>query len=154
MAVYECCRSVVFAEQAAVNVVKSIPRDKPVPTGGTCKTLRGGEGQRNDQNPAGKGQHSTQSHRVATFQSTVVLFKAAQLLELLRRCSQPHKQTSRQERLEIHSKFEVTVFYLQMVHVALCPHHQLAGRDGLTTGTAGSTVSEQSDRSEKDKSPM
>lgn len=43
----------MFAEQAAVNVVKSIPGDKPVPTGGTCKTLEGGggrrEGQRNDQ---------------------------------------------------------------------------------------------------------
>lgn len=34
----------MFAEQAAVNVVKSIPGDKPVPTGGTCKTLEGGAG--------------------------------------------------------------------------------------------------------------
>lgn len=44
----------MFTEQAAVNVVKSIPGDKPVPTGGTCKTLGVGgrgerEGQRNDQ---------------------------------------------------------------------------------------------------------
>lgn len=44
MAIYECCRSVVFTEQAAVNIVKSIPGDKPVPTGGTCKTLGGGRG--------------------------------------------------------------------------------------------------------------
>lgn len=34
----------MFAEQAAVNVVKSIPGDKPVPTGGTCKTLWEGRG--------------------------------------------------------------------------------------------------------------
>lgn len=31
----------MFTEQAAVNIVKSIPGDKPVPTGGTCKTLGG-----------------------------------------------------------------------------------------------------------------
>lgn len=40
MAVDECCGSVVFAEQAAVDVVKPVSRDQPVPTGRTCETLR------------------------------------------------------------------------------------------------------------------
>lgn len=32
-------------------------------------------------------------------------------------------------------------FYLEMVHVALRPHHQFTGWDGLTTSTASATVS-------------
>lgn len=40
MAVDECCGSVVFAEQAAVDVVKPVTRDQPVPAGRTCETLR------------------------------------------------------------------------------------------------------------------
>lgn len=32
--------------------------------------------------------------------------------------------------------------YLEMVHVALRPHHQLAGWNGLTAGAAGSAVPE------------
>lgn len=32
------------------------------------------------------------------------------------------------------------VGYLEVVHVALCPHDQFTGWDGLTTGTARSTV--------------
>lgn len=43
MAVDECCGSVVFAEQAAVDVVEPVPRDEPVPAGGTCETLQGGQ---------------------------------------------------------------------------------------------------------------
>lgn len=39
MAVDECCGSVVFAEEAAVDVVEPVPGDEPVPAGGTCKTL-------------------------------------------------------------------------------------------------------------------
>lgn len=52
MAVDECCGSVVFAEQAAVDVVKPIPGDESVPTGRARETLRarggrgGGGGQR------------------------------------------------------------------------------------------------------------
>lgn len=42
MAVDECCGSVVFAEQAAVDVVEPIPGDEPVPAGGTCETLQEG----------------------------------------------------------------------------------------------------------------
>lgn len=42
MAVDERCGSVVFAEQAAVDVVEPISRDEPVPAGGTCETLREG----------------------------------------------------------------------------------------------------------------
>lgn len=42
MAVDECCGSVVFAEQAAVDVVEPVPGNKPVPAGGTCETLRRG----------------------------------------------------------------------------------------------------------------
>lgn len=68
MAVDECCGSVVFAEQAAVDVVEPVPGDEPVPAGGTCETL-------------------------------------------------------------------------EMVHVALCPHHQFTGWNGLTTSTASSAVS-------------
>lgn len=68
MAVDERCGSVVFAEQAAVDVVEPIPGDEPVPAGGTCETL-------------------------------------------------------------------------EVVHVALRPHHQLAGWNGLTTSAASSTVS-------------
>lgn len=30
--------------------------------------------------------------------------------------------------------------YLEMVDVALRPHHQFAGRDGLTTSAAGAAV--------------
>lgn len=41
MAVDERRGSVVFAEQAAVNVVKPIPGDQLVPAGGTRETLRG-----------------------------------------------------------------------------------------------------------------
>ena len=33
--------------------------------------------------------------------------------------------------------------HLEMVHVALCPHHHLAGGDGLTAGAACTAVSEQ-----------
>lgn len=33
--------------------------------------------------------------------------------------------------------------HLKVVHVALCPHHHLTGRDGLATGTACSTVPKQ-----------
>lgn len=40
MAVDECCGSVVFAEEAAVDVVEPVPGDEPVPAGGTCETLR------------------------------------------------------------------------------------------------------------------
>lgn len=40
MAVDECCGSVVFAEQAAVDVVKPVTRDQSVPAGGTCETLQ------------------------------------------------------------------------------------------------------------------
>lgn len=40
MAVDECCGSVVFAEQAAVDVVKPVTRDQPVPAGRTCETLQ------------------------------------------------------------------------------------------------------------------
>lgn len=29
---------------------------------------------------------------------------------------------------------------LEMVHIALCPHHQFTGGNGLTTRAAGSTV--------------
>lgn len=43
MAVDERRGSVVFAEQAAVDVVEPIPGDEPVPAGGTCETLRGGQ---------------------------------------------------------------------------------------------------------------
>lgn len=68
MAVDERRRSVVFAEEAAVDVVESVAGNEPVPAGGTRETL-------------------------------------------------------------------------EMVDVALCPHHQLAGRDGLTAGTAGAAVS-------------
>lgn len=50
MAVDECCGSVVFAEQAAVDVVEPIPGDEPVPAGGTCETLWWGE--RTDHNQA------------------------------------------------------------------------------------------------------
>lgn len=39
MAVDECCGSVVFAEQTAVDVVEPVPRNEPVPAGGTCETL-------------------------------------------------------------------------------------------------------------------
>lgn len=42
MAVDERCGSVVFTEQAAVDVVEPIPGDQPVPAGGTCETLRRG----------------------------------------------------------------------------------------------------------------
>lgn len=67
MAVDERCGSVVFAEQAAVDVVEPVPGDEPVPTGGTCETL-------------------------------------------------------------------------EMVHIALCPHHQFTGWNRLTTGAASSAV--------------
>lgn len=40
MAVDECCGSVVFAEEAAVDVVEPISRDEPVPAGGTRETLQ------------------------------------------------------------------------------------------------------------------
>jgi len=40
MAVDECCGSVVFAEEAAIDVVEPVPGDKPVPAGGTCETLQ------------------------------------------------------------------------------------------------------------------
>lgn len=40
MAVDERCGSVVFAEQAAVDVVEAISGDESVPAGGTCETLR------------------------------------------------------------------------------------------------------------------
>lgn len=69
MAVDECCGSVVFTEQAAVDVVKAVPGDETIPAGGTCETL-------------------------------------------------------------------------EMVHVALCPHHQFTSGNGLTASTASSTVSE------------
>lgn len=72
MAVDECSGSVVFTEQAAIDVVEPVPRNKPVPAGGTCETL-------------------------------------------------------------------------EMVHVALCPHDQLARRNGLTTSTACSTIAKQPD---------
>lgn len=39
MAVDECCGSVVFTEQAAVDVVKAVPGDETIPAGGTCETL-------------------------------------------------------------------------------------------------------------------
>lgn len=39
MAVDECCGSVVFTEQAAVDVVEPVPGHEPVPAGGTCETL-------------------------------------------------------------------------------------------------------------------
>lgn len=68
MSVDECCGSVVFAEQAAVDVVEPVPGDQPVPAGGTRETL-------------------------------------------------------------------------EVVHVALRPHHQLTGWDGLTTSAASSAVS-------------
>lgn len=42
MAVDERCGSVVFAEQAAVDVVKPIPGDESVPTGRARETLQGG----------------------------------------------------------------------------------------------------------------
>lgn len=29
---------------------------------------------------------------------------------------------------------------LEMIHIALCPHHQFAGGNGLTTRAAGSAV--------------
>lgn len=44
MAVNERCGSVVFTEQAAVDVVKPISGDESVPAGGTCETLRGRKG--------------------------------------------------------------------------------------------------------------
>lgn len=69
MSVDERCGSVVFAEEAAVDVVEAISRDEAIPAGGTCETL-------------------------------------------------------------------------EMVHVALCPHHQFAGGDGLTARAASSAVSE------------
>lgn len=40
MAVDERRGSVVFAEQAAVDVVEAISGDESVPAGGTCETLR------------------------------------------------------------------------------------------------------------------
>lgn len=43
MAVDERCGSVVFTEQAAVDVVEPVSGDEPVPAGGTCETLQGGE---------------------------------------------------------------------------------------------------------------
>lgn len=43
MAVDECCGSVVFAEQAAVDVVEPVTGDEPVPAGRTRETLRRGE---------------------------------------------------------------------------------------------------------------
>ena len=46
MSVDECCGSVVFAEQAAVDVVEPVPGDQPVPAGGTRETLRGGGSER------------------------------------------------------------------------------------------------------------
>lgn len=69
MAVDERRGSVVFAKQAAVDVVEPIPRNEPVPAGGTCEAL-------------------------------------------------------------------------EMVHVALRPHHQFAGWNRLTTGAASSAVPE------------
>lgn len=39
MAVDESCGSVVFAEEAAVDVVEPVPGDEPVPAGGACETL-------------------------------------------------------------------------------------------------------------------
>lgn len=39
MAVDERCGSVVFAEEAAVDVVEPIPGNEPVPAGGTRETL-------------------------------------------------------------------------------------------------------------------
>lgn len=41
MAVDECCGSVVFAEQTAVDVVEPVSRDKSVPAGGTREALWG-----------------------------------------------------------------------------------------------------------------
>lgn len=66
MAVDECCGSVVFAEQAAVDVVKPIPGDESVPAGGTCETLRGGGGDREgtDHNQARGARSSAQSYYV------------------------------------------------------------------------------------------
>lgn len=51
MAVDECCGSVVFTEQAAVDVVEPIPGDEPVPAGGTCETLWGGGQRENPSQP-------------------------------------------------------------------------------------------------------
>lgn len=57
MAVDERRGSVVFAEQAAVDVVEPIPGDEPVPAGGTCETLREEEGvQRNNSSQPGPKQ--------------------------------------------------------------------------------------------------
>lgn len=45
MTVDECCGSVVFAEEAAIDVVEPVPGNEPVPAGGTCETLwRGRQG--------------------------------------------------------------------------------------------------------------
>lgn len=62
MAVDERCGSVVFAEQAAVDVVEPIPGDKPVPAGGTRETLRGSEREPITTGP----QSSAQSYYVKT----------------------------------------------------------------------------------------
>lgn len=51
MTVDECCGSVVFAEQAAVDVVEPVPGDEPVPAGGTCETLQGGGDRENRSEP-------------------------------------------------------------------------------------------------------
>lgn len=67
MSVDERCGSVVFTEEAAVDVVEAVSGDQAIPAGGTRETL-------------------------------------------------------------------------EMVHIALCPHHQFTGGNGLTTRTASATV--------------
>lgn len=98
MAVDERRRSVVFAEEAAVDIVESVAGNEPVPAGGTRETL-GTE---------------TRSRMKGTALRPIPALSLMPVRDGV---------------------------YLEMVDVALCPHHQLAGRDGLTAGTAGAAVS-------------
>lgn len=41
---------------------------------------------------------------------------------------------------QVQNSREETWLYLEMVHIALCPHHQFTGWNRLTTGAASSAV--------------
>lgn len=48
----------------------------------------------------------------------------------------------REERVDVDFGLASLLAYLEMVDVALRPHHQLTGWDGLTASAAGSAVPE------------
>lgn len=71
MAVDECRGSVVFAKQAAVDVVEPIPGDEPVPAGGTCEALRGGGGGGQRKNRSQPGPRTTRQRSILLCNNTL-----------------------------------------------------------------------------------